>query len=130
MDNVIYLTLEQILVIHEDQIERYGGTSGIHDLSLLESAVYRPQTTFSGKELYTTHFEKAAALMHSLIMNHPFVDGNKRTGAVSMLVYLKCNTIDTQTSNRELVKTVLLIENEKWEINKIVHWLKSKTIDI
>lgn len=129
MDNVIYLTLEQILVIHEDQIERYGGTSGIHDLSLLESAVYRPQTTFSGKDLYTTHFEKAAALMHSLIMNHPFIDGNKRTGAVSMLVYLKCNNINTQISNKELVKTVLLIENEKWEINKIAKWLQSKIKD-
>jgi len=130
MDNVIYLTLEQILVIHEDQIERYSGSSGILDLSLLESAVYRPQTTFGGEDLYITHFEKAAALMHSLIMNHAFVDGNKRTGAVSMLVYLQTNSVNIYIDNKELVSTVLLIENEKWEISKIAHWLKSKTKNI
>lgn len=127
MDTVIYLTLEQVLIIHEDQIERYDGSSGIRDLSLLESAVYRPQTTFAGKDLYATHFEKAAVLMYSLIMNHAFIDGNKRTGVVSMLVYLQYNNIDIHISNIELVKTVLTIENENWKINKIAHWLEKQT---
>ncbi len=127
MDNVIYLTLEQILVIHEDQIERYGGSLGLRDLSLLESATFRPQTTFAGRDLYKTHFEKAAALMHSLIMNHAFIDGNKRTGTVAAFVYLERNNIDIHINNKNLVETVLLIEKEKWIIEKIANWLKSKT---
>ena len=127
MSNLIYLTLEQILVTHEDQIERYGGSSGVRDLSLLESATFRPQTTFSGKDLYKTHFEKAAALMHSLILNHAFVDGNKRTGTAAMLVYLEYNQIDIQISNKELVETVLSIVKEKWNIEKIAGWLKTKS---
>jgi death on curing protein len=127
MDNVTYLTLEQVLVIHEDQIERYGGSSGVRDLSLLESAIFRPQTTFSGEDLYKTHFDKAAALMHSLIMNHAFIDGNKRTGTTAMLVYFKINSIIIYIDNNELVKTVLLIEKEKWGIEGIAEWLKNKS---
>src|ERR1700730_3654488 len=100
MDNVTYLTLEQVLFIHEDQIERYGGSSGVRDLSLLESAIFRPQTTFSGEALYKSHFDKAAALMHSLIMNHAFIDGNKRTGTAAMLVYLKSNHINILINNK------------------------------
>lgn len=130
MDNVIYLTFEQILVIHEDQIERYGGISGIRELSLLESAIFRPQTTFSGEDLYKTHFEKAAALIHSLIMNHAFIDGNKRTATAAMLVYLELNNITVRIKNDELVDTVLLIEKEKWTIEKIASWIENKTKEI
>ena len=128
MDNVIYLTLEQVLVIHEDQIERYGGSSGIRELSLLESAVFRPQTTFSGKDLYKTHFEKVAALMHLLIMNNAFIDGNKRTATVAMLIYLDLNDIIIDITNEELVTTVLLIEKEKWTIERIASWLESNVM--
>ncbi len=128
MDTIIYLTLEQVLVIHEDQIERYGGTSGILTLSLLESAVYRPQTTFSGADLYKTHFEKAATLMHALIMNHAFIDGNKRTGAVAILVYLHVNTIPIHINSSELLKTTLSIEKEKWEIYKIARWIEKQCL--
>ena len=128
MDTVIYLTLEQVLVIHEDQIERYGGSSGIRELSLLESAVFRPQTTFSGKDLYKTHFEKVAALMHLLIMNHAFIDGNKRTATVAMLIYLDLNDIIIDITNEELVTTVLLIEKEKWTIERIAFWIESNVM--
>ncbi len=125
MEQIIYLTLEQILIIHQDQIDRYGGSSGLRDLALLESAVYRPQTTFSGKDLYSSIFEKAAALMHSLIMNHAFIDGNKRTGTVAALIFLSLNMIDISVGNKELVTAVLKIENEKWTIEKIAQWLEN-----
>src|SRR5258708_38215492 len=114
MESIIYLTLEQVVVIHEDQIERYGGTPGLRELSFFESAVFRPQSTFSGKDLYETHFEKAAALMHSLIKNHPFIDGNKRTGTVAAFIYLKLNNIKIVIQNTKLVNTVLRIEVENW----------------
>ena len=121
---IIFLTLEQILLIHEDQIDRYGGSHGLRDISLLESAVYRLQTTFGGIDLYPSIFDKAAALVHSLLLNHPFVDGNKRTAIASMLVFLDLNGYFFSISQKELVKTALSIENKKWNINKISLWLK------
>ena len=126
---IIYLTLEEILIIHEDQIERYGGTSGIRDLALLDSAILRPQTTFSGKDLYETLFEKAASLMHSLIMNHAFIDGNKRTGAVSTFIFLELNNLQISVKESELVDSVLRIEKEKWKINRIAEWLKENSTE-
>ena len=75
-----YLTVPQILFLHSRLIEETGGSQGLRDLGLLESAVARPQTSFSGEDLYPGLFTKAAALMDSLINNRPFLDGNKRTG--------------------------------------------------
>ncbi|HZE87365.1 MAG TPA: type II toxin-antitoxin system death-on-curing family toxin [Methylomirabilota bacterium] len=122
--NTSYLTLEQILVIHEDQIERYEGISGLRNLELLESALFRPQLTFDGKDLYENVFEKAAALIHSLILNHPFVDGNKRTGMVAGLVFLEINEFSLKVDQGELVQAALAIASKKWDIEKITVWLK------
>lgn len=121
---IIFLTLEQVLVIHDDQIERYGGSHGIHSLSLLESAVMRPQTTFGGRDLYPSIFNKAAAIMHSLIMNHAFVDGNKRTSTVSVLVFLELNGYKLETSQKELVEAALNVRHKKWGLGKLSSWLK------
>lgn len=125
MHKTIYLTLEQILFIHQDQIERYGGSSGLRELSLLESAIFRPQTMFSGKDLYHDFFEKAAALLHSVVMNYAFIDGNKRAGAAAMLVFLELNHVHIFLDNKELEETILKIENEKWKIEQITNWLKN-----
>ncbi len=122
--STIFLTLEQILVIHEDQIDRYGGSHGIRDLALLESAIFRPQSTFSNQELYLTIFDKAAALVHSLVLNHPFIDGNKRTGIVSLILLLELNGFKLITGQEELVKTVLQIENKNLDIEQIARWLE------
>lgn len=128
--NTSYLTLEQILVIHEDQIERYGGTSGLRSLELLESALFRPQSTFNGIDLYKSIFEKAAALMHSLILNHPFVDGKKRTGMVASLVFLEINGCTVQTKQEILVQVALDVAAKKWDIEKITEWLQSNCTKI
>lgn len=124
---IIYLTLEQILVIHQDQIERYGGTHGLRDLALLESAIFRPQSSFSSKELYKTIFDKTAALMHSLILNHPFIDGNKRTGIVSALVFLELNGFRLEVGTKELIKTALKIESKKLNLENVAKWLESNS---
>lgn len=124
MVRTTYVTLEQILVIHQDQIERYGGTSGIRTLSLLESAVLRPQSTFNGKELYTDIFEKAASLMHSLIRNHPFMDGNKRTGIVAGCVFLEINGVSLRISQEQLVTIAISIATKKMGIESITKCLK------
>lgn len=122
-----YLTLEQILVIHEDQIDRYGGSHGLRDLALLESAIFRPQTTFSGAELYPTLFDKVAALLHLLVLNHPFIDGNKRTAITSSIVFLLHNGYELRVSNNELVDFVLRVENKKYSVENISKWLKNNS---
>ena len=120
----IFLTLEQVLFIHEDQIARYGGSHGVRDFGLLESAILRAQTTFGGQELYPSIFEKASALMHSLVKNHAFVDGNKRTATVSTLTFLVLNGYQIVVSQGALVAFSLSVENNKLPLEKIALWLK------
>jgi death-on-curing protein len=86
-----YLTSEQILFIHARLITETGGSHGVRDLGLLESAVARPQATFGVKELYPDVFVKTAALLDSLINNHPFLDGTKRTGITAAALFLQAN---------------------------------------
>ena len=124
----VYLTLEQILVIHQDQIDRYGGSHGIRELALLESAAFRPQSTFSDQDLYSDLFDKAAALMHSLILNHPFIDGNKRTGTVATAGFLHFNGHDLKLTQKELVEISLLVESKKLDLEQISKWLKDHSI--
>ncbi|TSC87590.1 MAG: death-on-curing family protein [Microgenomates group bacterium Gr01-1014_7] len=73
---VQYLTVVQVLFIHDQMVKRFGGSFGVRDLGLIESAVARPEASFDGQDLYTNIFDKAAALLQSLLKNHPFVDGN------------------------------------------------------
>jgi len=126
--NVIFLTLEQILAIHFDQIERYSGSHGVRDLPLLESAMQRPQASFYGEDLYVGIFDKAAALMHSLILNHPFIDGNKRTGTVATAGFLHFNGHDLKLTQKELVEISLLVESKKLDLEQISKWLKDHSI--
>ena len=86
-----YLTPEQVLFIHSRLVGETGGSHGVRDLGLLELAVARPKATFDNKELYPDLCTKAAALMDLLINNHPFVDGNKRTGVTAALLFLRIN---------------------------------------
>jgi len=81
-----YLTLVEALAIHDDQIERYGGLSGVRDQGILEAALYRPQTGY-----YANLVEEAAALWESLAQNHPFIDGNKRTAFAATYTFLAIN---------------------------------------
>ena len=122
--DVEFITLEQILVIHEDQVDRYGGSQGIRDLALLESAVYRPQATFGGNDLYPAIFDKAAVLMHSLILNHPFIDGNKRSGMVSAFVFLELNGLINKIKINEVISVAMKIESKEMKIEAISKWLE------
>lgn len=123
-EEIIYLTLEQVLLIHEDQVGRYGGSHGLRDIALLESAIYRSQATFGGIDLYQSTFEKAGALVHSLLLNHPFIDGNKRTAIASMLIFLEINGYLFNVTQKVLVSTALSIENKKWKIEQISLWIQ------
>ena len=104
-----FLTLEEVLEIHDDQINRYGGASRIRDFGLLESALAQPQTIFGGSFLHTDLFEMAAAYFFHIIQNHPFMDGNKRVGAVTALVFLEMNNKTVIMTNDELESQVLSV---------------------
>jgi len=119
-----YLTLEEILYLHDSIILKTGGREGVRDFSLLYSAIERPKASFAGKDLYKDVFSKAAALVHSLVLNHPFVDGNKRTAIASLIRFLKVNNLNLQASQKELVDFVLAIESKKMGVEGIVSYLK------
>lgn len=125
MEDVIFLTLEQVLVIHDIQIEKFGGNFGLRDYGLLESAIMRPQTTFAGQDLYPLLFDKAAALLHSLVLNHAFIDGNKRTGTACVLVFLELNKYQLTASKANFEALVMKTESKKLDIDEISSWLKS-----
>ena len=127
MVKTTFLSLEEVLAIHHDQIAKYGGSHGIRDLNLLMSAVSRSQASFAGEDLYSGVFSKAAALMHSLIFNHPFVDGNKRTATVSTARFLFLNRYGFKVRKSNLVKDVVRIESQKWNVDKISLWLKKNS---
>jgi death-on-curing protein len=104
-----FLTIEDLLAIHADQIERYGGSSGLRDAGLLDAAVAMPQASFGGALLHTDLFEMAAAYLFHVVQGHPFVDGNKRAGTAAALVFLDLNGIEIDISDDALVALVLLV---------------------
>jgi death-on-curing protein len=102
----VFLELVEVLAIHRDQIERYGGTPGIRDLPLLQSAVATPKAGFAGRYLREDLFEMAAAYLFHIVRDHPFLDGNKRTGVVAAIVFLALNGIELDADERSLERLV------------------------
>lgn len=119
-----YISLKEVAAIHKDMIDNYGGSHGIRDLGLVESALARPQASFGGEDLYPTVFDKAAALFHSLMFNHAFVDGNKRTTFATTVRFLAKNGYFLEISQKEVVDFPLRVENKHLEIDQIAAWLK------
>lgn len=125
---MLYLTLEQILDIHDQIIAQTTGSPGITNPGLLESAIAQPQMTFAGQELYTTLPEKAVALGFSLIKNHPFMDGNKRTGHAAMEVFLILNGFEINTNVEEQEQVILQVASGEITREEFIHWLQSVII--
>ncbi|OQW46288.1 MAG: death-on-curing protein [Nitrospira sp. HN-bin3] len=111
----LFLTFEEVGEIHRDQIERYGGTVGIRDDGLLESALAAPQAGFGGHYLHGDLFEMASAYLFHLVQNHPFLDGNKRVGAATALAFLVLNGVETNIPNPVLVQEVLSVAQGKMD---------------
>ncbi len=119
-----YLTPEQVLFIHARLIAETGGSHGIRDLGMLESAVARPRASFGGNDLYPDLFIKAAALMDSLIQNHPFVDGNKRTRITAAALFLGMNGRILRVSQDELEGFTLHVAADHPAVDYIAGWLR------
>lgn len=119
-----YLTVEEVVVIHDRYVEQFGGSLGIRDHNLLESAVLRCQSGFGGEELYKTSFDKAAAIFHGILFNHPFIDGNKRTALFSASRFLYINGYELNMTNKEAESFPLFIEETRPQISEISSWLR------
>jgi death-on-curing protein len=94
-----FLTLQDIFETHAEQIAAYGGSEGLRDAALLESAIAQPQATFDGEFLHADLFEMSAAYLYHLVQNHPFLDGNKRVGLEAALVFLEVNGVSIETTD-------------------------------
>ena len=122
-----YLSISEILELHERLISLSGGASGIRDLGSLESALGQPHASFGGQDLYPDLITKAAALCFSLVMNHPFLDGNKRIGHASMETFLLLNglEINARVDNQERI--ILSLAAGQLDRDAFVSWLKEHT---
>ncbi len=121
-----YLNKEQILLLHDYLLQRFGGALGLRDEGLLESALYNLQQTFASQDLYPHIEDKAAAFIYSIIQNHPFSDGNKRTTALALFVFLDINGFEINLSNRELVDLMVDIASGKIGQEQLASYIKSQ----
>jgi death on curing protein len=123
-----YLTLEEVLELHRLVIFQSHGATGIRDLNALDSALAQPRMTFGGAELYPTLVEKAAALGFSLVMNHPFVDGNKRVGHAAMETFLVLNGFEIEAPIDEQERVVLDLAASRLGREDFTHWLRAHVV--
>ena len=124
------LDLQQLVWLHAVAIEEFGGSPGVRDRGVLESALGRPMPTFGGKALYDTPFKRAAALAERVVLNHGFVDGNKRTAMYAMAAWLEREGYRIDAKRGDLRDLALSIATRKSTIDDIAAWLKERSIRV
>ena len=120
----VFLTFAEIIEIHDYQIAHFGGASGVRDIELLKSAIGMPSATFGGEYLHPSIFEMAAAYLYHLVENHPFVDGNKRVGAMAALIFLDLNGYDFDASDADFTAVVLKVASGEMMKSEISMFLR------
>lgn len=125
-----YLTLAEVLELHRTVLERWGGASGIRDINALESALAQPRQSFGGQDLYPDLATKAAALCFSLVLNHPFVDGNKRVGHAAMEVFLLLNGHEFRATVDEQEQLILQLAAGNLKREAFVEWVKQHMVPV
>ena len=123
---MIYLSKDQILLLHDKLIERYGGSYGVRDDGLLDSAVNAPFQSFDGNDFFPTVTDKAVRLCIGLVRNHPFIDGNKRIGALALLTTLDLNKYQFRISNAELSSVILDLAAGKINDEYLLQWVMDR----
>jgi len=118
-----FLPAEQVLFLHAMIISETGGSHGVRDIGMFQSAVSRPKATFGGQELYSDIHSKAAAMMHSLIQNHPFLDGNERTAIAAAVFFLRFNQYEFNATNQEVEIFTMSVAREERDLEDISKWL-------
>ena len=127
MDDILFLTLEEVVEIHNDQIQRYGGTLGIRDMGLLQSALAMPSAGFGDQHLHNDLFEMSAAYLFHIVQNHPFVDGNKRTGAVAAVIFLALNGVELELAEDEFEVVVRKVAEGKLDKAGIAEFIETNS---
>ncbi|BAY36725.1 putative death on curing protein [Nostoc sp. NIES-2111] len=122
-----YLSLIEVLNLHRQIIEQSGGAIGVRDLGSVESAIAQPRMTFGGEDLYPTVIDKAVTLGFSIIMNHPFIDGNKRTGHAAMETFLILNGMEIIATVDEQEQIILMVASGNLKRDAFVEWLRQHT---
>lgn len=125
MHDIIFLELDEVVEIHRDQIQRYGGLHGVRDAGLLESAVAMPCAMFRGSYLHRGLFGMAAAYLFHIVKDHPFYDGNKRTGAVAAIVFLKLNGIEFMAEEHGFEDLIMQVAEGRVEKAGVARFLKA-----
>ena len=125
---MIYLSVEQVLFLHDRLIEETGGEHGVRDLGGLESALARPRASFGDSEFYPDIFAKAAVLMDGLTRNHAFIDGNKRISISAAVLFLQVNGHRLSTANAELEGFTVHVTTTKPSVDKIAEWFRARTV--
>ncbi|NLN26251.1 MAG: type II toxin-antitoxin system death-on-curing family toxin [Bacteroidetes bacterium] len=118
------IQLKEVINIHNILIDKFGGIKGVRDKGLLESAIYRPFSTFGNQDLYPTPSDKAAAILESILINHPFMDGNKRTAYVLMRLILIENGFDLNEEQEEKYKMVIAASKGDMRFDDIKKWIQ------
>ena len=122
-----WLTPEQVLFLHSRLVEETGGLQGVRDLSMLLSALGRAQAIYDDRDLYPDMFVRCAALLDSLIRNHPFVDGNKRTAIGAAALFLELNGVLLSVSQEEMVRFTLACAQSQLELSEMTAWLRENS---
>lgn len=122
------LSKEQVLLLHQQLIERYGGTHGVRDEGLLDSALNAPYQSFGGTDLFPTVIDKAVRLCTGLVHNHPFHDGNKRIGAMVLLVTLDLNHLSLNTNNNDLASIILKSASNEIDDEYLLQWVSERIV--
>ncbi|HOY10853.1 MAG TPA: type II toxin-antitoxin system death-on-curing family toxin [Candidatus Omnitrophota bacterium] len=125
-----YLYPKQVIYLHKQIISETGGTQGVRDRGLLESAVYRPQASFGGRDLYPDLYSKTAVLCYFIIHNYPFVDGNKRVGYEGMRLMLRVNGYDINASPKEKFEFIMSIAKGEMNERNIAYWISTHSSTI
>lgn len=123
-----YLSEAEIIAINEEMVALYGGLHGVKDLNMLSLAVGRPQMSVGFQDAYKSIFDKAAAIFHSVINNHPFFDGNKRTSLFTAVLFLELNGWLLEFKRKESVKFTLKAHNDDWTVEQISRWFKDHSV--
>jgi len=121
-----YLSVQQVQALHRILVREFGGAAELRDVGALEAAVARPAMTFGGDDLYPDLPAKGAALAHSIVLNHPFVDGNKRAGAASVELFFLLNGSALVAADEEMQEVTLDVSKGEMEVEALAIWFRQR----
>ena len=123
---IVYFSVDQVMELHRDLVAAFGGIPSLREPGLLQASVARPAMTFGGEDLYADLAAKAAAMMHSLVLNHPFVDGNKRIGAAAAELFVECNGSVIQATDEDFETVTLALAEGTVAVEALAIWFRQR----